>query len=293
MRSDQKTENTLKNYQSTINRLKTLTGGDFLSGLKNPKKLIKTIQSEYGNNNTRKTYFSRIIQLIKENPQWKVPASTLSQYRNIFEKLDKLAQDKVDTNKMTDKEKKNWIDFKEMSKIREKLSHEAKDFTSYQDYLIISLYTLNPPVRLDYTPMKVVKTCKIGQNENVNVLCMTKKPKFIMNKFKTAKFYGPNEIEISPSLKKIIDDWFRLYNPAKKWLLLDEDEKSPMSQQNLGKKIRAIIKHHTGKSAGLNMLRHSFISTMINGMTNLKNRKNIAKQMGHSVNQQLQYMKLV
>ena len=291
---DQKSEKTLENYQSTINRLKTMFGGTFIGELSNANKVIEKINKEYDNLNTRRSYFSRIMKLIKENPKWKVPNTALKKYQNAFQQLEKKRIAQEDSNEPTPKEKANWVPFDKLMELREELGPKAKSFNGYQDYLIMSLYTMNPPVRLDYTPMKVITRLTKNIDKSINYLLWSKgQKKFIFNNYKTERFHGPNEIKITGNLQKIIQTWFDKYNPKKQWLLLDKNKEDPMTQNGLSQRVRAIIEKHTGKKAGVSMMRHSFISTMINGMTNLKTRKRIAKQMGHTVLEQLKYKKFI
>jgi integrase len=290
----EKSEHTLKNYESTISRLKKILGNDkFYNELKKSSKVIELVDKEYENINTRKTYYSRIIKLIKENPQWKIPKKSLDQFIVAFNKNKNLSDDVVEENKPTDKQKDNWIDWPDVLKVREQLKNEAKDLQSFQDYLIVCCYTHIPPVRADFGNMRVAKRFDMRMNQHNNYIILGTKPKFILNKYKTNKYYGPNIIDIPDDLKKVINTWFSQYNKAKKWFLLQEDGKTPLDNNILTKRVLRIFKQQTGKKIGINMLRHSFVNNMINSFYTLKGRKAISKIMGHSIETQLAYFKQV
>src|SRR5689334_14960507 len=114
----------------------------------NSDHVIAKINEAYTNPNTRKSYFSAIVtELRKENP----PNLELIQKITVpMNASIKIVNDNIEKNEMSDKQEKNWVDYDKIIELRDKLAILAVDFQSYQNYLILALYTMIPPLRADF-----------------------------------------------------------------------------------------------------------------------------------------------
>ena len=182
-----------------------------------------------------------------------------------------------DRNMSQDELKKIYGDLdKDSRPLLSKTSLKPNEFQRLQNFVILSLYVLQPPRRLqDYTEMRIKGTDDTGN--------YISKSKFIFRKYKTAKAHGQEEITINPKLKFILDKWKKL-NPHE-WLLVGMTDKKFSSSQ-LQQRLNSIL----GKKASVNILRHSFLSDKYKDI-NIRDMEETAEAMGHSKEQAMLYVK--
>lgn len=268
--------------------------------LKDPKKTLKFLDKRYENLNTKKSYLASIVSELKQHGGTldigEIPDDLISEYQKPMVATAKTVEEERGENRLTEREKKNWLLWEQIIKVRETLKKRAMDYNNYDnylDYLILSLYTYNPPVRSDYGTMEFAKTLKQTKDQTTNYLYWsTKKKVFIFNYYKTSKKYGRVEIPVDDELIPIIAYWRSKYNSSK--YLLASKQGKPMTDKYLSNRIRRIFKQETGKTTGINIMRHSFINNSVNEVNKLSvnDRKKIAGSMLHNVLQQLHYTKL-
>ena len=214
------------------------------------------------------------------------------------------------SQKKSVKENINWIPLKELKNVlddyKQKLEKNyifilddkkiSKDnFFLLQKYITGMLYIGsidNPPIRLEYAPMKIIKkkvydTLPVDKQNDENFLVITGKNKkeFILNKYKTFKTYGQQRIKLSPVINKVINIWLH-YNTSE-YLLLNKNM-APLQTNGLTRLINAVFEP-TGKLISASMIRHIFISEVF--PADKKKREDIAKLMQHSITTQTDYAK--
>ena len=242
----------------------------------NPTKKTKKPLSA----NSLKTYYCAIKHYIKGNAKFD---EVLPMYDGELAKFVAEFKAKQDDQTLTEDEKRKWVCWDCVIEVREKLLEEFNDnpdWELFQDYLILCLYTYEPPERLDYAPMKFVTEAPADSIENYCVL-NGDKATFILNSYKTAKKYGTQTNAASPEMVEVLKRW-KTMNKTE-WLLLKGKDKRPMTSQELGLAIKDIFTRHTGSGATLNILRHSFRTHLHEGEPSLEEQKEIARRMGHSV----------
>lgn len=237
----------------------------------------------------RKTYYSAllIISNEKDKEEYKnLMLNDINQYNNF-----------INENKKNDKERKNWISQEDILKIRDSLKPifnyvlkkdniNMDDLQKAQQYIIISLYTMIEPRRLlDYTNMIYTKPKNISEDDNY-----IDKNVFIFNKYKTSKFYKSQNIEIPKELLKILKQWINLikkYCPNNNYLLFDNNC-NKLNVVQLNQRLNKIFNN----KISVNMLRHIYITNEMNKpITNLKELKESSKNMAHSIQTHLEYIK--
>lgn len=191
---------------------------------------------------------------------------------------------------MTTKQKENHLSQDEIDAVYRKYQ---KDYTSLlkkeqltkqelnhlQDFIILSIYTLIPPRRLvDFTEFRL----KDIDTDNHNYY---KDKSFVFNTYKTAKTSGTQIVPIPKKLQQLISKYEKL-NPYP--TLLFDSKGNQLTPAKLNVKINKIF----GKKIGVNGLRHTYVTErVLQGMPKLTELMKTAKEMGHSVEQQLLYKK--
>ena len=105
---------------------------------------------------------------------------------------------KYQSNEPNSRQKEAYISFEELVKIRNKL----EDGTS--EKLLLSMYTMIPPVRSDYYKIAIYKTENEVTDDIDNYLIMNSKPFIVLRKYKTSKTYKAIKIDLPKDLVKQI-----------------------------------------------------------------------------------------
>ena len=236
--------------------------------------------------NTKKVYWISLVSVLKQraDPQF---ADALAAYKSKMDAANKQVAEQMETQEMTEREKAIFVEWPAILEAREKARQSASCLTTWQDYIILCLYTMIPPLRLDWSPVRVVETETDGSG---NTLLVSKKSMtFILKEYKTARKYGEQRITLPKPLEREIRNWLTL-NPSG-WLLVDANG-DPLSEKGLQKRITDIMTRLTGKAAGVNIFRHSFVSYQRRGEKPLAEQKKLASGMLHSVAMSQLYRRL-
>jgi len=298
LKSKNITDSSLKLY---FNNLRRLNGGEFpksFSFLKNVEETIKKI--EHYKPNTRRTYLISIVTLLKHDPKNK---KLYDKYYSILEEYNKALQT---NNTKSETQKENWINQDEVKKIYEALTEEVKpfldkkklsqsDFDAVLSWVVLSLYTLQPPRRnLDYQKAVLVNkyTDQLPTKFNYYDIPSTT---FYFNNYKTKGTYKCQEQKASPDLAEVIKKYIGVH-PLKAELkkksgavpFLVNYEGEPFESNNA---ITRILNKIFGKRIGVSLLRNIYLTDKYASKVNELDLD--ARAMGTSANTiQNQYVKL-
>jgi len=140
--------------------------------------------------------------------------------------------------------------------------------------------------------MYVVGKWNDKMDTNKNYLDMATK-KMVFNKYKTAKKYGQQIVDLSGNERLMVAiNQYLKHHPLNKtkitknteFRFLTYEDGSPLTAVN---SITRILNKCLGKKIGSSMLRHIFLSNKYD----IKDMKDTAEEMGHSVNEALKYAK--
>jgi len=286
-------------YVNNLFRLNDSVGFKSLTFLKNTDKIIDQIK-DYALN-TQRTKLASIVNalsLYKDKAAYK---KLYQYYNDLYNDKNELSKNKKDTSEKTDREKENWIDWKDVEAKRDNLKTEVdqfpsknftiKQFNTLLQYLVLSLYSLVPPRRnQDYLQMYVVKKHTDDADTNRNYYDMDSN-KFIFNQYKTKKTYHQQDVDVPTELKDVLELFIahhplNLSKKATDFKLLVSSDGSPITTFNA---ITRILNKIFGKKVGSTMLRHSYLTTKYGDQ--IDEQRKDATQMGHSLGTQKDYIK--
>ena len=150
--------------------------------------------------------------------------------------------------------------------------------------ILLALYTYVAPVRLDYTPMKIVTRKPKKLADGFNYLVNSASPYFLFHCYKTHKLYGDKKIVIPAALKKELGMWIQ---EGQQYLF--EDAGVPWSESRLSQNMVRIFKQFHGMNTGVTMLRHAYATKFHAGQLPLAALKKTAEAMMHSPMQSMTY----
>ena len=230
----------------------------------------------------RKTILSALLVLTGNKEYKELMTSDLSEYQTIIEQQEK-----------SDTQKQNWITYEETMKILQDLEADAKllykkkaltmtDMQHIQNYVILCLLSgayIAPRRSLDYVCMKVRNIKKSEDN-------WFDKTKLYFNRYKTAKYYKEQVVDLPPALKKILDKWSSV-NKHTDWLFFDVNS-APLTSVKLNQRLARIL----GSGRSVNALRHSYLQHLYGDTIKLNEKINkTMTDMGSSKSQLQVYIK--
>lgn len=282
-------DKTRRMYEVCLKKLRDHFAASDLSFLDDSSNVIKYIESLDCSDNSRKIFYIALKSTLRDLPD-KTDATRKAEaaYQGQMDVYNAKAYAKMESQELDERERALWLDWPEIERARERAFETATDLYTYQDAIILCLYTLLPPARVDYALMRVVEAEDEAPEGNLLVVKQTRM-EFVMREYKTAHKYGTKRLVIPPKLVLILRDWLQL-NPSG-WLLCTQDG-LPMTEPQLGSRVRAVMNRLTGKNVGINIFRHSFISFLRKGEPALKDQKHIADAMGHSIGMSQLYRRL-
>jgi hypothetical protein len=271
-------ETSKKKYDQAIARLKT-AGYNIET---QPREVIEWVKTQ-GANSAQIVYYSAIkYEMNKADKPGPVP-------KEYQDELDRLSGERKVSSKsqvLSERQKPNFVPFPELHEVQRRLrDKEEKSDTDWRDYLIASLYTLQPPVRLDYGQIEVFGKRSLDRKGNELIWGQKSKPPyFVFRVYKTAKTYGAVEVKVSPAMAGVITDWFaHLGDKPPKYLLGRAVEPADLHDM-----VRHAFRS-TKKDIGVNLLRHAYITEFMKSPHTIKEREELAMKMLHDKETQEKY----
>jgi hypothetical protein len=281
-----KSDITKKNYEGCMRRMREAMKEEGVEFLINHEKVIAWIEALTLSDSSKKSYYVAVKTTVREAVKDNIGVSTrfdeaLKKYDAKFKVLSENLYIQAKKQLTTPTEADKTQTWAEILAVKDKLQpkEDTTSWTEIQDWVIYSLYTLLPPLRADYSPMKIFE--KKPKEDKGNYMIMRKtKPVIVLNEYKTSSTFGRVEIAIPTELMETLKVW-RTFNPSE-WLLL-KDDGQPMTSDGLSQRVIRIFEKHSGKSTGISMLRHAYITMKRSGKElSLLEKEALARQMLHS-----------
>jgi hypothetical protein len=200
----------------------------------------------------------------------------------------------------TEKQKDNMITKTEVESVINSMRNKAnlifknndksqKAINILVNYILIILASgiyMEPRRSLDWSLMKYKKLNDDNEDE-VNYY-NSKKSEFIFNKYKTSNLYKQQVEKVPKQLKSILNKYIKYIdsNNVHGYLLFNIKNK-PLNSPEIAMRLNTMFK----KNISTSMLRHIYLSEKFKNMPSIKELKDTASSMGHSVSQMLEYIR--
>jgi hypothetical protein len=259
--------------------------------------VIAHLKEAHPSPNSQRVYLSAIMWKVSEDPPvW-------LKYKEYFDKLRVSADAQATSQSISEAKSENYLPWERIEEARvsawmDNISSPRK--LSNEDYLMMCLYTLIPPVRNDYAEMVVCfgfeKIPPIPGNylllwdiPNLG-LDVGVKMKFVFGDYKTFKTYGVKEFMIDDDKVKTA-----LIKHLNERTIKVKERNAPQSQYQtcmtlfnttkdaFAKKLQSIFERYAGKPVGIDLLRRAYITKFIEDENpSIARKKEIAERMLHS-----------
>lgn len=253
---------------------------------------------------TRKNICTAIIILLKSNTDTIGTSIKATNLINEYSKYHKaLAVKQIDSyldNEKTNKETENWVTTLEIqdkiNKLLIKLT-SLDNYTKYigtsrswidtfQQYLVLNLYTKLPPIRNDFANVKITNIPNFKpENLDVNYINFYEgKADLLLCNYKTSKTYGIKVIPLPEFLVELINKFQKakllVFFKNIDTLLINTTNLQPMTKNGLTKYLNKIF--HP-KKISTTLLRKCYLSEKYPVIHTNRDRQNDSYVMGHSV----------
>lgn len=292
-------EISLVNYTKNIMKLKDAVdpiGEDNLDFLNKVEAVQKWLSTK--SVSTQKNYISTVVVVLRAHGDM---TDLLERYVKILGEYFKQMRNKNMQQEKSSKEEKNWTSMTSLVKIRNNiksgLSESLKkdkltssEFFRLQEYVVASLYTMQPPPRND-TSFVILEESKYNKlndenlKDNYLVIKTRNKKFFSYGEYKTAKTYGIKKFDVNPELNSVLNLWLR-YN--KTGFLLLNNRMKRISSNSITKLLNRVFAA-TGKQIGSTMIRHIYLTERYKPESLEKAKDSDA--MMHSISTQSTYIK--
>jgi hypothetical protein len=292
-------ERTRGNYKNRLNALIVRLAPDspaqehklVLHVLTHPRFYMPILEKSYNNKvATVKNMLTFILALYKyANLKCSLEA-TYKKWKQFHERYSAKEQEQYNSNEPTKSQVEKYTSFEEMNKkLREWPSEDPhQDFKSSLHYCLISMYATIKPKRADFGRVRIFE--RDPRRTDINYLVLNDVPRFVFNKINKTHRAGSDAI-IEPINKDLADTFsMSLSRHPRKYLFVGRDRKSFKTSNAFSKFVINTFKKYFGRSTGVSMLRHIYISEKMDmNKLSVQEKDDIAKSMGHSRRQQEQY----
>jgi hypothetical protein len=248
-------------HRSIIKKLRADCGTEDLSV--NPEATLKAMDARYSASSTRQA----LSALRKAYPVAKKFEQEMKARYTKFRALDQSQQP-------TQKQADNFVSWDNLIEFRDAY---YKDMSPIQR-LLLALYTYIPPVRADYTPMRIINRKPTTFEEGHNYLVWNSQPYFIFHAYKTASRYGDKYVKIPAALKRELSLYLNTFIDNE---YLFEGKGKPWSPARLSVEVRKIFQQFHQMDTGINLIRHAYLTKYHAGQKPLEELQKVASAMMH------------
>jgi hypothetical protein len=259
-----------------------------LDWFKNEEIILKHLEDKAPN--VRKTVLASVIVLNGKEFNNSKLVTKMNEDSSEYQKF-------IQTQKMTEKQKENWMDYNEIKQIEKALFDEVKgDLNSKKpldDYhrnklnrwmaCAVSSGVYFAPRRSEWIHLKLEDV-----DEKADNYIDMKNKEFIFNQYKTAKTYGKEALKFSVEFGVLLKKYLTKVS-GQKYLI--EYAKNHTPKPLTASAYTLLLNEIYNKKISVSMLRHIYLTNLYKNIPALKQMEDTASDMGHSLVQGLQYIK--
>jgi len=292
--------NTVKQYESNLNKLKKMFESDNWDFLNNPTNVEEKISHLHFT--SRRNHYNAIIVLLTALNHDKEFDKILSKYNEMRDELND--EYNKQSSKISDKQSKNFATLEEINEMIDKIAEELKamklkqketltkkEMALLQFFVLVNLYK-NIPLRNDVSYMEAIrpsdlkKLTKSEQKEKNWLLMEKNKLSIILNNYKSDKTYGQKRIPIEDKdLKRLLNYYIKVNGG--KGVLFKSSTGTALSPNALTQFFLKFTKKYMGKSVSTTLMRKAVASHHFGPGTEFaklkKQQEDLSYKMGHSV----------
>tara|TARA_R110000823_G_scaffold190800_1_gene322368 strand:- start:292 stop:1257 length:966 start_codon:yes stop_codon:yes gene_type:complete len=292
--------NSIKQYETHLNKLKKIFDSDTYDFLSDPNKVLEKLSDKHYTSQ-RNSLNAIIILLLALNDDEKYN-DLIEDYQKIRDKLNDQYVDEQQSGKISEKQKNNFVELKEIMSMIDIMDKEIKsknlkkkESLNGKEKELLTVYTMfsflsRYPLRNDLSGMRYISKTEYNQlNEDNkkagNFLVKNKnKLNMILNEYKTSKKYGEKIIDLDPETSKILRMYIKATDKKLGDVLFVSSRGTPISRNGISQLLIKTSQKYLNKSISTTMMRKIVVSDKFGDLA--KEQKELADVMGHDVGTQ-------
>lgn len=277
---------TCKHYAYMLRLLEKRMGKPLNEVLTTPYKSINTINETFQELQTRKSFFSAVCAMMRHQQfdDYKYKDAWCNQSKKVNDAL----RERYEDGKATSRQEETYVPWSQIVAAYDVQRRDPMFPTKEQ--LLLAMYVLEPPKRLDYGNVKIVDTFDDASGGNTLVLPVHSDALavLVLREYKTSKKYGTQTFTLNKELTQVIR--MSLSKQPRSHLFMNNTNKLPMTDQAYAKFVSRALTKMIGPGVTVNTLRHSIIKHVYgNPKTTHKERVELSRRMCHSIGMQSAY----
>lgn len=279
-------------YVSNLKRLTKITGLSLYDIVyhEKPENIIGFIVAAgYKEPQTLRTFVKAVLALIKHNDlKYVIGEEQHSAWNKTFRNIDEVVAYKYDNMIPSHRQVQSYLPWRHIIDVRESMDKNSRE------YLLLSLYTMIPPLRADFDKIKIYYTSrkKLPSIDFPNYLLVSDDDNMVLflNEFKSkSKSIPIYRNNLPAQLSRVISSSLKIH--PREFLIVSPRTGKPFNgtQQYINYVNKTFRSIFDGKRVTINTLRHSFINSLNLNSMSLGDMREIARQMCHSIETMMSY----
>lgn len=249
-----------------------------------PERLIGILEHFYPKPASLKSMITAILAIFKYNPKFlEVNEKAKKIWTERYIKTVEAVKDRYENNEPSERQKEGYVAYSDIVKGRD-MQEEGS-----VERLLLGMYTYIRPLRCEYARVRLYQDGKVlGGDPEPNYIIMMPNgtAKMIIRQFKTSKTHDPLHIELPSDL--IRDLKASLKKKPRDWLF-ENQRGEPHTRNSYVNWTLRVFKSIFNKKLTVSIIRHSHISSLDWNKLTVRDKKQIAKEMAHTVETQDTY----
>lgn len=200
-------------------------------------------------------------------------------WKGVEKEIHQPIEEYILDNKPTERQEKAFVPFPDICRIRDTLPEGS------MIRLLISIYTMIKPLRSDFNSVKIYNS-QPPTTEQGNYIVLNQTPRLVVQQYKTSEVYGKLETFLP---KELIHQILLSFQMNPRQYLFVSHSNQPMTKANFNQWANRELKKVFNERFSINSFRHAYASRPeIQNMIR-REKFEIARGMGHSIDQNDRY----
>lgn len=288
------TSSTCRHYAYMLDLLEKRMNKQLVDILATPHKSIHAINKSFPEIQTRKAFYAAICAITKHSSYNNYPHRDL--WCQQAKLINEAVRERYESGNATNKQQDTFVPWSSVMTAFEEVK-KLPEFPT-KDHLLLAMYILEIPKRLDYGNVTIVATDELQHamelypSGNIIWIPNHKNHKseavLVLREYKTSKKYGTMEFKLSMELTRLIR--ISIHKDPRSHLFMSRGNREPMSDNVFAKFASRALSRWIEPGVTVNTLRHSIIKHVYeNPSTTHKQRVELSRRMCHSIDMQSAY----
>ena len=293
--------NTIKQYETHLNKLKKIFESDNWDFLSDPEKVNEALKDKAYT--SRRNSFNAIIVLLMALNHDDKYTELIEKYDKMRNELNSKYDEEMSSGKISEKQKNNFVEYEKVEEMIKTMENEIKsqglkkkEKLTGKEKELLMVYTLYSmliriPTRNDMAGQSLIsKTAynKLSDEEkkNNNYLVKEKGKMFgVYNEYKTSKKYGEKKIDIPKDLEKILNMYINKTGKKMGDVLFTSSTGNPLSRNMISQLLMKTSKKYLNASVSTTLMRKIVASKHFGADSEFgklkQKQQELADKMGH------------